>query len=129
MIETIQQAVKPHDKYQIEMKLDYALSGEKETRYRISTYFFIPQALDVSEETYSKKAFYQDVKNYIRLKTPILNLRDLLEYEQSPLCRIESLIKQSDWAHSDEIKQHLITNFKLFKCDIKECDSRPFDFD
>lgn len=119
MIETIQQAVKPHDKYQIEMKLDYALSGEKETRYRIATYFFIPQALDISEQTYNKQAFYRDVKNYIRLKTPTLNLHDLLSYEQSPLCQIEKMTSQSDWAHRDETRHQLITNFKLLSAILK----------
>ncbi len=119
MIETIQQAVKSHDKYQIEIKLDYEVLDDKETRYRIATYFFIPQSLDISANTYSKQQFYSDVKNYIRLKTPILNLRDLIEYEQSPLCQIEQIVALHDWAHREEICQQLITNFKLLSAILK----------
>ena len=101
------------------MKLDYEVRDEKETRYRISTYFFIPQSLDISKETYSKKEFYRDVKNYIRLKTPILNLRDLLEYEQSPLCQLECMTALHDWAHREDLRQQLITNFKLLSAILK----------
>src|SRR5690606_34553505 len=92
---------------------------DKETRYRIATYFFIPQSLDISKETYSKQQFYSDVKNYIRLKTPILNLRDLIEYAQSPLCQIEQLVELHDWTHREEIHQQLITNFKLLSAILK----------
>ncbi len=119
MIETIQQAIKPHDKYQIEIKLDYEVLDDAETQYRIATYFFIPQTLGISAGTYSKSEFYGDVQNYIRLKTPILNLRDIIEYGQSPLCHIEQIVERNDWAHREEIDAQLITNFKLLSAILK----------
>jgi hypothetical protein len=45
MLETIEQAVKLHDKYQVEVKLDYELLPGKKTCYQISTYIFMPQSL------------------------------------------------------------------------------------
>ena len=75
MLHTIQQAINPHDRYQIEIKLDYELLDDNKTNYRVYTYFFLPRSLGISAESYRKKDFYRDVQNYIRLKTPDLDLR------------------------------------------------------
>ncbi len=97
MLETIQQAVKHHDKYQIEIKLDYELLAAEQTRYNISTYIFVPQNLGITPESYPKHYFYRDVQSYIRLKTPSLNLREISDSERSPLCQVESLVRRADW--------------------------------
>jgi hypothetical protein len=81
-LKRIQQAVKPHDKYQIEIKLDYSLDEGKKTTYQVSTYIFIPPSLGINKNTYSKEDFYRDIQNYIRLKTPTLILREFIEYQQ-----------------------------------------------
>ena len=85
MLETIQQSATPHDQYQIEFKLDYELAKGGKTHYRISNYIFIPKSLGINEESYPKSEFYRDIKNYIRIKTPELSLRDLIESDISPL--------------------------------------------
>ncbi len=119
MNETIQQAVKPHDKYQIEIKLDYQLLEAKKTHYKITTYFFLPRSLGISKDNYSKANFYQDVQNYIRLKTPTFILRDFTDNSTSPLAAIEELVSIENWASDPECKDKLINSFKFLSAMLK----------
>jgi hypothetical protein len=68
MLEMIQQSAISHDRYQVELKLDYQLDRGKETHYRISTYIFVPRSLGITEKSYPKDELYRDIKNYIRRK-------------------------------------------------------------
>ena len=112
-IESIQQAVKPHDQYQVEIKLDYELQEGRQTRYTVETYIFAPHTLGVSADTYTKKNFYRDVQNYIRLKTPAMLLRDFTESPTSPLVSIGNLVKQPNWINNSDTINQLNTHFKL----------------
>lgn len=114
MLETIQQSAIPHDRYQIELKLDYELGKGEKTHYRISTYIFFPKGLGITEESYPKNEFYRDVKNYIRIKTPILSLRDLIDSEVSPLRNTRQIVGQANWYQDDELNGRLIHALKLF---------------
>ncbi len=119
MIETIEQATKLHDKYQFEIKLDYELLPDKKTHYQISTYIFVPTSLGINENSYTRKMFYKDVQNYIRLKTPILILRDFTSNSVSPLITIEKIIGLENWAGNSECKERLFTNFKFLAAMLK----------
>jgi len=119
MIKTIEQAVKAHDKYQVEIKLDYQLLPGTKTHYRISTYFFIPRSLGVNRHTYSKKMFYRDTQNYIRLKTPTLILRDFVENPASPLLIIEAVTATENWAKDPECNARLLDSFKFLSAMLK----------
>lgn len=119
MLETIQQAVKPHDKYQLEMKLDYALLEGKKTFYKVSTYIFIPPSLGINPETYTKADFYRDVQNYIRLKTPTLILREFTEHSASPLSNIQQIIATENWTQDPKCKEQLINTLKLLSAMLK----------
>lgn len=114
MLESIQQSAIPHDRYQIELKLDYELGKGKKTHYRISTYLFFPKSLGITEESYPKGDFYRDVKNYIRIKTPILSLRDLIDSEVSPLSNIRQIVRKANWYQDEELNERLIQALKLF---------------
>jgi hypothetical protein len=114
MLETIQQSAIPHDRYQIELKLDYELGKGEKTHYRISTYLFFPTSLGITEESYPKGEFYRDVKNYIRIKTPILSLRDLIESDISPLNAVNQIVRTPNWYQNDELNERLINALKLF---------------
>ena len=94
MLETIQQSAISHDRYQVELKLDYELDRGKKTHYRISTYIFVPRSLDITEESYPKAELYRDIKNYIRIKTPEMTLRDLVDSDVSPLRVVQQIIRQ-----------------------------------
>ncbi len=119
MIEAIEQAIKPHDKYQIEIKLDYELFEGEETGYQISTYIFVPRSLGINPGSYTKTQFYRDIQNYIRLKTPTFLLRDFLESSLSPLNLINKIIGGENWAGDPECKERLIQNFKFLRSILK----------
>lgn len=114
MLETIQQSAIPHDRYQIELKLDYELGKGEKTHYRISTYLFFPISLGITEESYPKSEFYRDVKNYIRIKTPIVSLRDLHESEVSPLSTVKHIVQEANWYQEDDSNERVINALKLF---------------
>jgi hypothetical protein len=119
MLETIQQAVKHHDKYQIEIKLDYELFADQKTRYQISTYLFVPQSLGITPDSYPKETFYQDVQNHIRLKTPSLNLREFTEGDRAPLKKIEALVSSGDWLEDPAHHRQIVTQMKLLSGMLK----------
>lgn len=120
----IQQSVIPHDRYQLELKLDYKLGTGKKTHYRISTYIFIPRSLRITEESYPKAEFYRDVKNYIRIKTPEMRLRDLLESNNAPLKAVQEIINRPNWyadkAVNDRITHALRLFGAMFKSSLRE---------
>lgn len=114
MLNTIQQSAISHDRYQVELKLDYELDRGKKTHYRISTYIFVPRSLGITEDSYPKAELYSDIKNYIRIKTPQMNLRDLSESNLSPLRVIQQAIRQPSWYQDDEVNETLIYELRLF---------------
>ncbi|HXW01516.1 MAG TPA: hypothetical protein VEC93_24105, partial [Anaerolineae bacterium] len=128
MIEGIQQAVKPHDKYQIEIKLDYELSQGQQTHYQISTYIFVPRSLGLNPNTYQKAEFYRDIQNYIRLKTPALILRDFTrDTLGSPLRAIEKIIAAENWASRPGDRDRLLNNFKFLSAMLKSAIREHFN--
>jgi len=114
MLERIQQSAISHDRYQVELKLDYELGKGKKTHYRISTYLFFPKSLGITEESYPKSDFYRDVKNYIRIKTPILSLRDLTESDITPLSDVRQIVQQANWYQNEGLNGRLVHALKLF---------------
>jgi len=114
MLEMIQQSAISHDRYQVELKLDYELDRSEKTHYRISTYIFVPNSLDITDESYPKSEFYRDIKNYIRIKTPELSLRDLIDDQTSPLKVVQAIIQQPSWYLSDELNSQLTHALRLF---------------
>jgi len=119
MIESIEQAVKLHDKYQFETKLDYELLPDKKTHYRINTFIFIPSSLDINANSYSKTDFYRDVQNYIRLKTPVLILREFTTHSSSPLVTIKKIVSAENWATNTDDCDRIITSFKFLAAMLK----------
>jgi hypothetical protein len=124
MLETIQQSAISHDRYQVELKLDYQLDRRKETHYRISTYIFVPRSLGITEESYPKNELYRDIKNYIRIKTPQMSLRDLLEDDLSPLQTVQHIIQQPGWyleeARNNQVVHALRLFGAMFKSSLRE---------
>jgi hypothetical protein len=92
-----EELVRKHDDYQFELKLDYDLDRDRaEDRYRVETFFFLPNNLDVNESTYSKKQFYRDLLLYIRFKTPAFSLPELADpgHTRSPLFKIRAKMEE-----------------------------------
>ncbi len=63
-----------HDKYQFEVKLDYWLKSSSRDDYQVDLFLFLPNSLGLNQQSYPPEAFYDDIKNHVRLKTPELSL-------------------------------------------------------
>ncbi len=83
------------DKWQFELKSElYPFSKLKEEDLSQEFYLFIPNSLQINDQTYSKAQFYQDQTNLIRLKTPRFSFEELNDplQSESPLARIRHLL-------------------------------------
>jgi len=105
------------------VKLSYDLSRrQRKDRYKVETYFFLPNNLDISELTYTKKQFYRDLLLYIRFKTPGFSLRALADPEnsESPLSNLAAKIEKAQREKpSEDNIQGLDYEIKLFGCVLK----------
>lgn len=81
------------DKWQFELKSEFSPSPKlKKNVYKQEFYFFIPNTLQINEDSYSMKQFYHDQTNLIRYKTPEFTFQELLDPNNilSPIVRITS---------------------------------------
>lgn len=86
----IEENVKIHDRHSAEIKLGFfARKKVKKSDFGMNIWMFIPNSLDINRFSYSKAAFYRDMKSNIRLITPIYILRDIAEAENSPLVYLQ----------------------------------------
>lgn len=82
------------DKWQFELKSEFSPDhGQKQSEYTQEFYIFIPAALQVNSQTYSKDDFFRAETNLIRLQTPELTFEELLdpEFPNSPLTKLQAL--------------------------------------
>lgn len=102
-----------HDRKQFEMKLEYQPSSkDAKSRYLVETYLFLPASLNIDSDTYPRNAFYADIHNYVRLKTPVMGFQDLLSDEQSPLVKLERRLERPQAGPEAE----MIHQAKLLSC-------------
>ena len=82
-----------HDRKQFELKLEYQPSGtDPSSEYMVDAILFIPHSLNVTADTWSRDAFYADLHNYVRLKTPVLSFEELQTGRHSPLLQLEERV-------------------------------------
>lgn len=113
----IQDTIKIHDQYQFEIKLGYGLEkGYKNTNYAIETYIFIPKSIHINRYTYTKNDFYNDIKSYIRLKTPAIPLKELITGDNSPLKKLGKQLAEATKEPSESSFLNYEQELKLFCC-------------
>jgi hypothetical protein len=101
------------DKWQFELKSDlFPLSYHRNNVINQEFYFFLPNSLQINEDTYPNAQFYKDQTNLIRLKTPSFTFKELIDLDnaESPLVRIQML---SDYEHTQEVETSIIDEIKL----------------
>jgi len=77
---------KIHDKFSIEFKVGFrARRKVKINNFVMNTWIFVPDSLDINSQTYSRENFYRDIRDNIRLITPIFLLRDICRGDTQPL--------------------------------------------
>ena len=111
----IKDILKIHDKFSIEIKQSYySLFQKKKSDYRVLTYLFIPNALNINEQTYSKDQFYKDSRANIRYNTPEYTLLELIEKKNSPLNKLIFAIRKLPTKPNKEQLVKIETLDKLF---------------
>lgn len=101
-----------HDRKQFEIKLEYQPSGaDDKTRYLVETYVFLPSSLNIDSENYPRASFYADIHNYVRFKTPVMSLEELLSTDSAPLARLEAGLLTGLVSESE-----LVYQAKLLSC-------------
>ena len=81
---------KIHDQFSIEFKVGFSgTEGVKEDHFDVNSWIFIPNGLDINEQTYSKDRFYTDMKSNVRLITPVFTMRQMLEGEGAPIAHVK----------------------------------------
>ncbi len=123
----VRQRVRIHDRYQLEIKVEYPLSLGKRTRYKLTTYLFIPQNLAINELSYTPGEFYRRIQNYIRFKTPEFTGPALLHDRDSPLCIIESIWGQPAHLADPQVRARLIEQFKFLRAILRRTLNRSFE--
>ena len=111
-----------HDRHRFEMKLDVDLIPGKKNVYRVETYFFIPRAMNVNPETYTKSVFYNSFQKYIRFKTPQMSLDKIADetVAVSPLNRISAGLKKIlSGSNDDKIADSVYGEIKLLGCVVR----------
>ncbi|PLX23129.1 MAG: hypothetical protein C0599_04855 [Salinivirgaceae bacterium] len=120
----IDENVKVHDKFSVEIKLGYGTKRSKKLNdHIINTWFFIPYSLDVNRYTYQKSHFYSDLKTNLRLTTPVYLLRDIATGENSPFTFLEKSFEQLSInpirKHRDEYEYQLKMFHSILKSSLR----------
>lgn len=112
--------------HEFEVKLEYNLEELQETnRYKVETYFFFPESLEINKSSYPNDRFYQDLKNHIRFKTPDYSYEQLLEpgFAKSPFHVMGELFRElqelKDTERTSKIVKKTIKELKLLACIVK----------
>ncbi|MBK8953205.1 MAG: hypothetical protein IPM85_14010 [Chitinophagaceae bacterium] len=121
----IEENVKIHDKNSAEIKVGFAArKKQKKNNFSMNIWMFIPNSLDINRFTYSKAAFYQDMKSNIRLITPVYILRDIAEGEKSPFAYLEKsfnkLASQPTRTHKTDYEYQRKMFLSILKSSLRE---------
>ena len=91
----IKDSVKIHDNFSLEVKSIYENTSKKrKTNYDTITYLFIPNGLNINNQTYPKSKFYNDVKVYIRYDASEYTLDDIINLKTGPLKKLIKIVKK-----------------------------------
>lgn len=111
------------DKFQIELKSEYPAKLEKaKITYLLDFYFFIPNSLQISKETYSKQQFYYDETNLIRLKTPGFSLSELADPDnlKSPLAHVRLSYQREERIEEATVTEELKLYANIVRSALRE---------
>ena len=116
---------KIHDKFSIEFKVGFSgTEGVKVDHFDVNSWIFIPNGLDINEQTYVKDRFYSDMKSNVRLLTPAFTLKQMVEGEEAPIRHVkkalEASLKEPSQDHLDEFEFQLKLFASIFKSSIRD---------
>ena len=109
LIELQSGGIRFRDKWQFELKSDLFPFSESRTNIHTQEfYIFIPNSLQINDQTYKKEEFYRDQTNLIRFKTPQFSLEEMtsLVDQKCPLGKISSYLKRGSLPEDIEAIQN-----------------------
>lgn len=111
-----------HSHEEFEVKHEYNLKEmEENSSFKIECFIFVPSSLNFNNDTYEKEAFFRDLRDYIRFKTPRILIAELLSpgFVQSPLYQLNKLKEELQKGITVE-KIHLaISELKTLGCILR----------
>ena len=118
-----QSSIERHDLYNFEAKLDYVVEKSfPKNVYELTSYVFIPKALQINKSTYSKDQFFADRSNYVRFRTARMSLSGLLNKENdlSPFKMIlNNLNKIKNGNYETSIIEKVSYELRVMGCIVK----------
>lgn len=90
----IEEQVKVHDKFSLEIKLGFLARDLHVNEFSVSSWLFVPNSLDINRWNYPKENFYRDIKSNIRLITPVYLLEDIADKSKEPYRYLEESLKR-----------------------------------
>ena len=114
--------VKVHDKFSLEFKIGFITHQNPKdiNEFKINTWIFVPNSLDINRSTYTKDQFYRDVKTNIRLITPIYSLEEILKEGRGPLPRLQKSLDALISDPTDAVKTESYSyQVKMLMCILK----------
>ena len=98
--------VSQHDKYQIEVKFVCPLDRERKINdYHIDVFFFLPRHLGINRHSYSRDQFYTDLTEYIRLKTPEVEISELIHEDSAIFKRLADVFESYRKGETDAAEE------------------------
>ena len=116
---------KIHDQFSIEFKIGFSgREGVKADHFDVNSWIFLPNGLDINQQTYSKDRFFSDMKSNIRLITPSFSMKEMVTGEVAPLRYLEKALKEamadSSAEHMGEFEFQLKLFGSIFKSAIRD---------
>lgn len=111
-----------HDNFSLEFKIGFITNknSKAENDFRINTWIFVPNSLDINRATYNKTDFYRDIRNNIRLITPVYSLEEILKEGKGPLPRLKKAIDALlEEPKNAELTESYVYQVKMFVCIMK----------
>jgi hypothetical protein len=112
------------DKWQFELKSNFIPKPQQENNiFKQEFYIFIPNSLQINDQTYSKTSFYEDQTNLIRFKTPEFTFPQFLDPQNSnsPLTRLQIYQKQvTDEGDRQAFEREMKLFANVFRSTLRE---------
>lgn len=106
------------DQWQFELKSEFLpLPGLSKNYYTQEFFIFIPNSLQINEDTYTQAEFYESQTNLIRYKTPEFTLKELSSPSNGK-CPLSRLKKTE--ASLEEISDELKLLGNIFRSSLRE---------
>jgi hypothetical protein len=106
----IKDQIKVHARQSFEVKLDFPakdfLTGNAD--FGMDMFLFLPPALDVNRHNFTKQDFYKSLKSYIRLSSPSLDMKMVLDKQSQLNVGLDGFISDAASLKTDR-SEHVLT--------------------